>query len=225
MSKAASAEAEQLDRRPAYFPAFLDLAGRRAIVVGGGCVALSKIRLLLPCGTDPLVVIAPEVGPFIREQAERGALTWSARPYQNGDLRGAALAIGATNDRSVNAAVAAEARRRGVPVLAVDDPPNCDFISPALAQRGDLLVAVSTGGKSPAMARRARMWLEESLPEHWGALLEVAETVRRDLGPARRGILPDRWQDALGGEVDRLVADGKMQRAATMLRERLVAEK
>src|SRR5919197_4987032 len=117
-----------------YYPAFLDLRRRRVVVVGGGEVATGKVRGLLPCGPEPLVVIAPEASTFIRGQAAAGRLEWHARPYQDGDLAGAYVAFAATDDRALNATVARDARQRGVPVLAVDDVPNCDFIAPAIVK-------------------------------------------------------------------------------------------
>ena len=157
-----------------YFAAFLDLLRKKVVVVGGGKVATTKIRALLPCGPKPLVVVAPQVSTFIRRAAEAGQLDWRPRGYAAHDLHDAALAFGATDDRALNAQVAADARRLGVAVLAVDDVPNCDFIAPALVRRGDVTVAISTGGRSPALARRTRERLERALPASWGDVLEVA---------------------------------------------------
>src|SRR5919198_2337957 len=109
------------DRAVPYYPAFLDLLGKRVVVIGGGQVATAKARGLLPCRPAPLVVIAPEASAFIRQQARAGRVVWCARRYQAGDLVGAALAFGATNDRLINAAVADEARQLAVPVLAGGD--------------------------------------------------------------------------------------------------------
>ncbi len=199
-------------------------SGRQVVVVGGGLVATTKVDGILPCAPARLVVIAPEVSPTIAAHAAAGALEWRRRPYQLGDLAGADLAFGASDDRAVNAAVADEARARRVPVLAVDDIPHCDFIAPALVRRGDLTVAISTHGRSPAMARRARVWLEHSLPAHWAALLDVAATARAQLTPAtRRAIPPDAWQSALDGPVEDLVAHDHAPAALSLLLARLHA--
>ena len=149
------------DRGVAYFPAFLDLLHKKVVVVGGGRVASTKVRSLLPCQPEPLVVVAPRASQAIQQAARGGQLTWHQRGYAPEDLAGASLAFGASDDRQLNARVAADARRLGIPVLAVDDVPNCDFIAPAIVRRGDLTVAVSTAGRSPAMARRTRELLEQ----------------------------------------------------------------
>src|SRR5947209_9047061 len=120
------------DRGFPYYPAFLDLRHKRVVVVGGGAIATGKVRGVLPGGPGPLVVIAPSVSRTIRRAAEANRLIWLARPYAAGDLAEADYAFAATDDRALNATVAEEARQRGIPVLAVDDVPNCDFIAPAV---------------------------------------------------------------------------------------------
>ena len=210
------------DRPFPYYPAFLDLRHKRVVVVGGGEIATGKVRGLLPGGPEPLVVIAPSVSRTIRRAAEADRLTWLARPYADGDLADADYAFAATDDRALNAAVADEARRRGIPVLAVDDIPNCDFIAPAVVQRGDLIVAISTGGRSPAFARWARERLEAIVTDEWGELLEVAARVRERLGPvARSSIAPDSWQAALDDEVLGLIRTGDVSAAEKLVYERL----
>jgi uroporphyrin-III C-methyltransferase / precorrin-2 dehydrogenase / sirohydrochlorin ferrochelatase len=209
------------DRGVAYFAAFLDLLDKKVVVVGGGKIATSKVRALLPCRPEPLLVIAPQVSASIRRAADAGHLVWLAREYAQGDLVGAALAFGATDDRRLNARVAADARQLHIPVLAVDDVPNCDFIAPALVRRGDVTVAISTGGRSPAMARRTRERLERALPAYWGQLLDVAAAARERLGSTRSLIEPDRWQAALDGEVEQLAESGALADAAEVLLRKL----
>jgi uroporphyrin-III C-methyltransferase / precorrin-2 dehydrogenase / sirohydrochlorin ferrochelatase len=211
---------EPARRRVAYFAAFLDLLHRKVVVVGGGRVASSKVRALLPCQPAPLVVVAPKTTPAIQRAAADGRLTWLQREYIEGDLVGAALAFGASDDRHLNARVAADARRLGIPVLAVDDVPNCDFIAPALVRRGDLTIAISTAGRSPAMARRTREYLERSLPAHFGDLLEVAAAARERLGGARSVIEADAWQTALD-QVEGTVQRGALDEATQVLSQKL----
>jgi uroporphyrin-III C-methyltransferase / precorrin-2 dehydrogenase / sirohydrochlorin ferrochelatase len=221
------------DRGVPYFAAFLDLVRKRVVVVGGGTVATAKVRALLPCRPAPLVVVAPRASAVIRRAAAAGDLEWRARAYQagdlntppgdlntperGGDLAGAALVFAATNDRALNGRVADDARRLGVPVLAVDDVPKCDFIAPALVRRGDVTIAISTAGRSPAMARRTRERVEQALPAAWGDLLEVAAAARERLGRTRGLIEPDRWQTAIDGQVERLTAAGALEAATDAL--------
>jgi uroporphyrin-III C-methyltransferase/precorrin-2 dehydrogenase/sirohydrochlorin ferrochelatase len=209
------------DRGVPYFAAFLDLLHKKVVVVGGGRVASTKVRSLLPCQPDPLIVVAPQASPAIQHAAAQGQLTWHQRPYTSEDLQGATLAFGATDNRQLNARVAADARALGIPVLAVDDVPNCDFIAPATVRRGDLSVAISTAGRSPAMARRTRELLEAALPPFWGNLLDVAAAARERLGGARSVIEPDRWQAALQGEVEYLASLGALEEATDLLQKKL----
>jgi uroporphyrin-III C-methyltransferase / precorrin-2 dehydrogenase / sirohydrochlorin ferrochelatase len=215
------ARSRPADRGVPYFAAFLDLLGKKVVVVGGGSVATTKVRALLACKPDPLVVIAPQASAFIRRAALAGQLVWLERAYADDDLRDAALAFGATDDRAENARVAADSRELGIPVLAVDDVPNCDFIAPALVRRGDITIAISTGGRSPAMARRTRERLEDALPPFWADLLEVAATARERLGDTRALIEPERWQAALDGEVERLTEAGALEQAIDLLLRKL----
>ncbi len=212
------------DRDFEYYPAFLDLVRKRVVVVGGGEIATGKVRGLLPCGVDPLVVIAPEVSQYIRSQAELGTVEWHQRPYEPGDLAGADLAFAATDDRVLNALVAREARELGVPVLAVDDIPNCDFIAPAIVKRGKLVVAISTAGRSPALASHTRRQLERVITPEWGDLLEVAAEVRDRLGPDRARVSPEQWQAALDDELKTLVWSGDLRAAVELLYGRLRPE-
>lgn len=215
MPRTASAQ-----RGLSYFAAFLDLLGKRVVVVGGGRVASSKVRALLPCQPAPLLVVAPKVTPAIRQAAADGHLTWLDREYVDGDLRGAALAFGASDDRNLNARVATDARALGIPVLAVDDVPNCDFIAPALVRRGDLTIAISTAGRSPAMARRTREHVERSLPSHWADMLDVAAAARERLGGTRSLVAPEAWQTALD-EVEGSVKRGALEEATELLTRNL----
>jgi uroporphyrin-III C-methyltransferase/precorrin-2 dehydrogenase/sirohydrochlorin ferrochelatase len=203
-----------------YFPAFLDLVRKRVLVVGGGHVATTKVRALLPCEAH-LTVVAPNASEFIAQRAAVGELVWQRREFASSDVDGAELVFAATDDRPWNAKVAADARRQGVPVLAVDDVPNCDFIAPAIVRRGDVVIAISTGGRSPAMARRVREHLDRTLPASWGGLLEVAATAREQLGQTRSVLEPDQWQAALGGDVERLTETGQLEQATELLLRKL----
>lgn len=163
-----------------HYPVFLDLAGRRCAVIGGGEVARRKVEGLLACGAA-VRVIAPEVCPALEALAGRGAVDWVRRAYAPGDLVGACLAVAATGDPEVNRRVRREAGERGVLLNAVDDPAPGDVLLPAVVRRGDLTVAVSTGGKSPALARRLRERLEGEFGPEYGAWLDLLGRVRAGL--------------------------------------------
>ena len=138
-----------------FYPVFLNLRGRRAVVIGGGAVAEQKVRGLLAAGAH-VTVVSPETTVGLSTVAAENGIELRRRPYRAGDLAGAWLAIAATDDRTVNASVWAEAERAGVPLNAVDDVEHCSFIAPAIHREGDITVAVSTSGKSPALAARLR---------------------------------------------------------------------
>ena len=130
------------------YPLFLDVTGRRCVVVGGGPIAEGKVTGLLAAGAD-VTVVSPAVSARAGRGGARGPDRHRARAYRDGDLAGAALAFAATGDVAVNAAVAAEGGRRGVWVNAADDPAHCDFILPSVVRRGALAVAVSTAAPAP----------------------------------------------------------------------------
>jgi uroporphyrin-III C-methyltransferase/precorrin-2 dehydrogenase/sirohydrochlorin ferrochelatase len=209
------------DRGFPYYPAFLDLRRKRVVVVGAGVIATGKVDGLLPCGPDPLIVIAPEASTFVKTAAREGRLTWIERDYADGDLAGADVCFAATDDRALNAAVAAEARRRHIPVLAVDDIPNCDFIAPSIVTRGDLIIAMSTGGRSPAFARWVRERFDRQVPRHWGDLLDVVATARERLGSARASVTPEQWLAAIDKDLERQVQQGDKAGALNVLLDRL----
>ncbi len=167
------------------FPMFLKLEDRACLVVGAGTVAESKIRSLLETSAR-VTVVAPEANAAIAELAGAKALRWWRRKFRPSDLRGIFLCIAATSDPEVNGTVFEKARRLGVLCNAVDDPPHCDFYFPAVVRRGDLQVAVSTAGQSPALAQRLRMELEEALDSSWEARVRlIGEARRRILGRHR----------------------------------------
>jgi len=151
---------------------FLKLEGRHCIVVGAGAVARPKIESLLHANAD-VTVIAPEAQPEIAALARDGRLEWRARVFAPDDLAGAFLVVAATNRKPVNHAVAEAARTQGVLCNSVDDPPDCDFYYPSVLERGDLQIAISTAGKSPALAMQLREELSTMLPEDTGPWLDA----------------------------------------------------
>ena len=157
------------------YPIFLNLDGKRCVVVGGGEVANRKARKLLQARAR-VVVISPEVKP----ELESTAVEVHRRPYKEGDLEGAFLVFAATDRRTVNAAVSQEARERGIPVNVADEPSDGDFALPSTLRRGHLQVAVSTGGASPTLARRIRQELEDAFGFEWAGVVEELSRARRD---------------------------------------------
>lgn len=139
----------------AYYPLCADLAGRRCLVVGGGAVAQRKVAGWLGYGADVLVV-SPSLTPWLAACARQGRLRHRARTFRKSDLRGAWLAVAASDDRQANRRVFEAATRARIFANVVDQPALCSFIAPAIARRGPLTVAVSTSGLSPSLAQRLR---------------------------------------------------------------------
>jgi precorrin-2 dehydrogenase/sirohydrochlorin ferrochelatase len=162
------------------FPIFLKLTGRPCVVIGAGHLAESKIESLRAADAS-IIVIAPAASERIAEQAAAGEITLHRRPYRQGDLAGAFLVVAATNDPAVNRAVFAEATATGVLCNAVDDPPFCDFYFPSVVRRGDLQIAISTAGNSPALAQQLRKELNEQLPLDLGDWLADLGQLRREV--------------------------------------------
>ncbi len=161
-------------------PIFLKLAGRRALLVGAGTVALEKIGSLLKTGVR-LRVVAPHARPEIRQLAAESKLDWVERAFGPSDLDGNFIVIAATDEPEVNAAVYREAVARGILCNSVDDIPNCDFFFGSVVSRGDLQIAISTAGESPAVAQRLRREIDEQLPEDLGPWLAQLGELRRDI--------------------------------------------
>jgi precorrin-2 dehydrogenase/sirohydrochlorin ferrochelatase len=163
------------------FPIFLKLTARHCIVVGGGNLAESKIESLR-AAEAAVTVIAPEASPAIRALADEGAITWHQRPYASGDLvEGTFLVVTATDVPAVNRAVYLEATSKSILCNAVDDPPYCDFFFPSIVRRGDLQIAISTAGESPALAQRLRKELNAALPLDLGPWLAELGNLRREI--------------------------------------------
>ncbi len=165
------------------FPIFLKLEGRQVLVVGAGPVAEGKMGALLSAGAV-VTVVAPEATGAIRKLAEGGTLVWRQREFTPDDLDGVILVVAAV-PRSVATAVYEEARTRNVLVNSVDDPENCDFYYPAVVNRGDLQIAISTGGHSPALAQRIRVELEEQFGPEYEQWVRQLGQARRELFAAR----------------------------------------
>jgi len=163
-----------------YFPINLDICGKTVVVIGGGAVAGQKCPPLIKAGAL-VTVIAPQLDMSLQQLRDAGSLRHLQRDYQSGDLAGALLAFAATDQPAINRAVAVEAGQRGILLNVADAPALSSFTSPAIVSRGELLITVSTGGKSPALARQIREELAGRFGEEYEMALELLGAVREKL--------------------------------------------
>ena len=163
-----------------YLPVFLHLQDRPCLVVGGGAIATRKVEGLVKAGAR-VTVISPQIRATLLEWEKRRRLRYIRRCYQEGDLKGYFLTYAATGVAEVDRQMAKEARAEGALLNVVDRPTLCSFISPAIVQRGDLLIAISTGGKSPGFAKLVRKQLEDFLGPEYGEALKVVAAKREEL--------------------------------------------
>ena len=160
------------------FPMFLKLEDRECLVVGAGAIGEPKIRSLLVAGAK-VRVVAIEARPAVAEWARLGIIAWDARSFDPKDVEGAVLVVATTSLREVNEAVFQAARSRGILCNAVDDPDRCDFYYGSLVRRGDLQVAISTAGQSPALAQRLRHDIEARISPEYAGWLDRLGKIRR----------------------------------------------
>src|SRR6202142_533110 len=205
-----------------YFPVFFDLKGQKVLVVGGGEVALRKVALLERTGAS-IIVVAPKIAPQIRARAEAGRLTLVVREFAAEDLDGARLVIVATSRRAVNRWIAKLSESRNIPVNVVDDREASRFIVPAIIDRDPVLVAISTAGTSPVLARRLRERLEAAIPKKIGALASWLRALRhtarrrlRDTNERRRF-----FETIVDGPAARRFIDGDVRGAQSIAQQLL----
>ena len=202
----------------AYYPIFVDMTGRRVLVVGGGHVAEEKVAGLLKAEmAGRVTLVAPKLLPSLQRLLAEGQIDLIQREYREGDMEGFDFVMVATDDGKVNAEVAAEGKRRRIWVNAADDPKNCDFILPAVVRQGQIVVAASTGGASPALARRLREELTDYLSEDFAPLAELIGEVRAEL--RRKHVTPsaETWQRAIDGQLRALLAQRRWGQARARL--------
>lgn len=164
----------------AYTVSLVGLQSRQVVVIGGGGIAARKIHGLLAAEAQ-VKVISPALIPELEIMVDQGKISHIRRDYQDGDLQGAFLAIAATDNPMVNQAVWAEAQRLNCLINVVDDPDHSNFFMPAIVQRGELSIAISTGGNSPALARRMRERLEKMIGMEYGVLAEIMSELRPEI--------------------------------------------
>lgn len=160
-----------------YYPLFADLRGRRCLVVGGGVIAQRKVTTLLSYGAQ-VTVVSPGVTSRLAASARRGGIRHAARRFRPSDLNGVWLAFAATDDEHINEVVSRHATARRIFTNVVDQKPLCSFIAPAIARRGELVIAVSTGGGSPALAKRLRSDLAQTLGADYARMLRLLKSLR-----------------------------------------------
>ena len=205
-----------------YYPVFLKVRGRKCVVVGGGEVALRKVEVLLGYGAE-VKVVSPRVCPELAELGAQNSIRIVERKYQEGDLEDTFVAIAATDDNEINKAVVSEAGGKSILVNVVDDAEKSDFIVPSCLRRGDITVAVSTGGKSPALARKIRLGLESEFGEEYALLADVTGDVREELKSKCIKVDAETWQQAL--DLDCLIGllkKGEVKKARVLLLDNLL---
>lgn len=163
-----------------YYPVNLDVKNRNCLVVGGGRVGTRKVRTLLECGAR-VTVISPEATPELAALAGKGQIQWHTRDYRTSDLDNAFLVIGASDDQCLNCKIHQDAELAQQLCNIADQPDLCNFILPAIIRQGDLMITVSTGGKSPAFAKHLRQQLEKHYGPEYGALLQLMGAIRKRL--------------------------------------------
>jgi precorrin-2 dehydrogenase/sirohydrochlorin ferrochelatase len=171
-----------------YYPVYMDIRHRKCLVVGGGSVGTRKARSLLACGAL-VTVVASTVSDELRALSRAEELIIQSRFYRKSDLDGVFLVISATDDRDLNRRISRDAEQRGILCNIADQPENCSFILPSVIRRGDLVISISTSGRSPAMARRLREELEKQFGEEYAEFLKLMGAIRRQL--LRQSQAPD----------------------------------
>ena len=193
---------------PEYYPVYLNLAGKRCVILGGGAIAQGKLAALRDAGAS-ITVISPQSTDGIKRAAQRGHVTLLQREYQPGDLEGAFIAVAATNVWHVNRQIYEEAEERGVLLNVVDDPDQCTFIAPSIVRRDPITLAISTGGASPALARKMRETLSEDKVLQWADLADVLAQARRVIKEKRTVIDPTRWQCVITEDLLEMARNGQ----------------
>lgn len=206
------------------YPAILVLEGRLAVVIGGGVVGERKVRTLREAGAK-VRVVSEDVTEKVRALADAGEIEWTRRRYERGDLAGASVVVAATDDSEVNQTVYEEATAGGIPVNVVDDLERCTFIAPSIVRRGDLLIAVSTGGNAPALAVRIRERLEREFGPEYATFLEITGALREGSRPAGdQGDRAHAWYRVVDSDVLDLIRSGRVDEARTRARALLLGE-
>ena len=208
---------------PRYYPAFIDVRGRDCVVIGGGELGEEKVVKLLECDAN-VVVISSEVTSNVSDMASGGVVEWIRRDYVYGDLERAFIAIANTGDPETDNQIYREAEERNVILNVVDVTHLCTFIAPSVARRGEVTVATSTGGASPALARTFREKLESSRILEYADLAPVLAKARAELRRKGLRVSPDHWQTCITEDLLDTVQSGEPDIAFDTLMEGLLAK-
>jgi siroheme synthase-like protein len=204
-----------------YYPILLNVQGKKCLVVGGGNVALRKVQMLVEHGAN-VEVVSRTFCPELSQLAKDDAIRAIHRDYKAEDLDDSFVAIIATDDSEVNEMVATEARRMGILTNVVDKPDSSDFIVPSYFRHGDIIVAVSTSGRSPALARKIRGELETYLKPEYAQLAVIASEVRSELKQGGIAVSADDWQEVLNlNSLVELIRRGKNREAKEIMLTKL----
>ena len=206
---------------PTYYPVFIDVQDRTCVVIGGGNIGEEKVHKLLECGAK-VVVISPEVNEGVSKLVDGDRVEWIRRQYEPGDLAEAFIAIAATDDNSVNRLVAKEAEGRNVLLNVVDVTHLCTFIAPSVARRGEVTIATSTGGASPALARKFREELTGSRLLEYADLAPLLADARTELKTKSVRVPPDHWQTCITESLLDMVHAGDTELAKETLMAQLL---
>jgi precorrin-2 dehydrogenase/sirohydrochlorin ferrochelatase len=201
----------------AGWPVNLLVQGRRVLVVGAGRIAARKIEPLLDLGAE-VVVVSPGAGDAVRAWAKAGRLTLHERPFAPGDLDDVWLAVTATDDPATNAAVFAAGEARRVWVNSADDPANCSFTLMSVVRRADVVVAIGTGGRSPALAAELKRQMSDELGPEYETLLDLLSEARESLRAEGRSSEDADWQQAFRSGILDLVRADRIAEAKELLR-------
>ncbi len=208
-----------------YFPVFLDLKKRRCLLVGGGDVATRKGRMLAKSGAV-LRVVAPEISAELRELVAQHHGELLLREYQQGDMDECVLAVAATDIESLNKQISDDAKQKHIPVNVVDTPALCTYITPAIIDRSPLMIAISSGGEAPVLARLVRAKLETLIPMSYGKLAQLASRwrdrvkARFDEGDSRRKF----WEKILQGPAAELAMNGQIEQADKIIGDEIASK-
>jgi precorrin-2 dehydrogenase/sirohydrochlorin ferrochelatase len=163
---------------PGYYPAYLDIKGKKCLVIGGGEVAERKVGLLIRCGAK-VSVVSPDLAPGLEMLNSKGEITYIKGEFKEANLTDVFLVIGATDKKEINERIYREAQKRNILVNVVDSPELCNFIVPSVVERGDLIISISTCGKSPALSKKIREELEERYGIEYAEFLNLMGDLRK----------------------------------------------